>query len=97
MSVGVPTIGLSSIWNFNNSSTDRRLLSVFNQFKGHGFVIYHDNDKKKKTKQAVNAAIQKLTKALILSGVSTDISRATWWTSEHKGIDDYLYLSLIHI
>ena len=97
LSVGVPTIGLSSIWNFNNSSTDRRLLSVFNQFKGHGFVIYHDNDKKKKTKQAVNAAIQKLTKALILSGVSTDISRATWWTSEHKGIDDYLYANNGHL
>jgi hypothetical protein len=73
------------------------LLSVFNQFKGHGFVIYHDNDKKKKTKQAVNAAIQKLTKALILSGVSTDISRATWWTSEHKGIDDYLYANNGHL
>ena len=91
LSVGVPTIGLSGVWNFNNSGIDKTLLPVFNNFKGHEFIIYYDNDKKKKTKKAVNGAAYKLARALTSTGISKYISRAIWQKSKEKGIDDYLY------
>ena len=91
MSVGIPAIGLSGVYNFNNSSRDKTLIPAFNNFKGHKFCFYYDNDKKKKTRKNVTTAAKKLSKQLSVSGISKDFERCTWSNTKSKGIDDYLF------
>ena len=91
MSVGIPAIGLSGVYCFNNSSLDKTLIPAFYLFKGHKFCYYADNDKKQKTIQNVNIAVKKLFKQLSVSGISNDFERCTWLNTKSKGIDDYLY------
>ena len=91
MSIGIPTVGLSGVYNFNNSSIDKTLLSAFYQFKGHDFCFCYDNDTKKKTIENVTKAVNQLAKQLSVLGISKNFTRCTWKDTKSKGIDDYLY------
>lgn len=91
MSIGVPAIALSGVWNFYNSKNDKKLLEIFYQFKGHKFCIYYDNDKKEKTINHVAKAVQKLIKQISISGISKEFEKCTWLNTNSKGIDDYLF------
>ncbi|NEQ41555.1 MAG: DUF3854 domain-containing protein [Okeania sp. SIO3I5] len=91
MSVGVPAIALSGVWNFHNSKVDKKLLETFHQFKGHKFCFYYDNDKKEKTINHVAKAAQKLIKQISILGISKEFEKCTWSNTNSKGIDDYLF------
>ncbi|WP_237397273.1 plasmid replication protein, CyRepA1 family [Okeania sp. KiyG1] len=91
MSVGIPAIGLSGVWNFNNSSNDKTLIPTFYKFKGHNFCFYYDNDSKPKTIKHVNTAIIRLSTALLKERIAKATYRCHWSSTSSKGIDDYLY------
>lgn len=91
MSIGIPAVAFSGVWNFNTSKVDKTLIPFLKNFTGHKFVFYNDNDQKPKTRRHVGKAERELIRQLSILGISKEFEKCTWSNTKSKGIDDYLY------